>query len=327
MRFLGRLSLGLIFLMVLLVAGFRLAAHLREDLTLEQARPDGGRMIQSGDVAIHGQELGPADGPLVVMIHGTAAWSELWKPTMRVMADAGFRVVAIDLPPFGYSGRPDTARYDRVSQSARLAALAKALGRRPILVAHSFGAGAAVEAALRSPEAFAGLLVVNGAIGLDAPPPGWATRTLAGNRSLRRWITPLTVTNPLLTRRALISLVHVKSAATPEIADILRAPLAREGTTEAVADWLPNLLSTTPDARSLDPAAYAGLTLPTALIWGDRDTVTPPAQGRRLAGLIPGATYHELPEVGHIPQIEAPDAFQGLLLDVLATMLPEPARN
>src|SRR5262249_32879499 len=42
----------------------------------------------------------PPDGVPVVLIHGTAAWSELWRATIDALAAAGFHVVALDLPPF-----------------------------------------------------------------------------------------------------------------------------------------------------------------------------------------------------------------------------------
>jgi pimeloyl-ACP methyl ester carboxylesterase len=62
--------------------------------------------------------------------------------------------------------------------------------------------------------------------------------------------------------------------------------------------------------------------LPLAVIWGDRDTITPLDQGRRLASLAPGATLDVLPGVGHIPQIEDPRAFQEALLRVLRRVRP-----
>jgi len=62
---------------------------------------------------------------------------------------------------------------------------------------------------------------------------------------------------------------------------------------------------------------WAQLELPVRLIWGDKDHVTPLAQGNVLAGLIKGATLTVLPDTGHIPQIEAPIRFQRALIDAL----------
>ena len=70
-------------------------------------------------------------------------------------------------------------------------------------------------------------------------------------------------------------------------------------------------------AASEDPAVYRALAMPVVVIWGDRDTITPLEQGQRLAGLAPGAQLLVLDGVGHIPQIEAPQRFNDLLLKVV----------
>ena len=51
-----------------------------------------------------------------------------------------------------------------------------------------------------------------------------------------------------------------------------------------------------------------------ALLWGDEDAVPPLEQARDLQTLLPQARLTILPELGHIPQIEDPDAFDAALL-------------
>jgi pimeloyl-ACP methyl ester carboxylesterase len=50
------------------------------------------------------------------------------------------------------------------------------------------------------------------------------------------------------------------------------------------------------------------LAIPVKVVWGSEDAWIPPATGRRLAGLIPGASYVEVPDAGHLMQYEAPVA-------------------
>lgn len=111
----------------------------------------------------------------------------------------------------------------------------------------------------------------------------------------------------------LLSFIADPAAATPERVAVYQRPLSVEGTTRAMGQWLPALLTPREPARSEDPAAYAGLSMPVLLIWGDRDTVTPLAQGQRLATLAPRAELAVLTGVGHIPQIESPSRFEELL--------------
>jgi len=60
--------------------------------------------------------------------------------------------------------------------------------------------------------------------------------------------------------------------------------------------------------------------VPTSLIWGDRDEVTPPAQGRALNQLIAGSAFTIINDVGHIPHIEAPDRLHEVLLGELTKL-------
>ena len=51
----------------------------------------------------------------------------------------------------------------------------------------------------------------------------------------------------------------------------------------------------------------AALQIPALLIWGEHDKFVPAADGRRLAAMIPGSRYAELPDCGHFPSLEYPE--------------------
>ena len=132
------------------------------------------------------QEKGPADGIPVVLFHGTAAWSELWWRTTDALAAGGFRVIALDLPPFGFSDRPGT--YTRADQAARVNDVLGALKAAPaIIVGHSFGAGAATELVMRYPDRARALVLVDAALGLTAPPSDPPALRAAEMDSRRCW--------------------------------------------------------------------------------------------------------------------------------------------
>ncbi|TRW95071.1 alpha/beta hydrolase [Paracoccus sp. M683] len=310
--------LGLLIGVVLVAAGFRVAAALRESDPLQVVLPAEGRIVQTDAGALHVIEMGPPDGPPLLFLHGTAAWSGLWQPVLGAMAAQGYRAIALDMPPFGFSERSPGDSHDRAAQAARILALLKALQVRPVLVAHSFGAGPGVEAVMQAPDAFAGLVVVDGALGIGGAAGSADLPLPLKNRFLREVIVANTVTNPFLTRRLLASFLHVKSAATEEVATVLRQPMTRQGSTAAFAAWLPSLLVPDRGAQSVRAASYGALCLPTVFLWGAEDTVTPLDQGREAAALVPGAALLVMSGVGHIPQLEAPDVFLtalGMALD------------
>ena len=74
-------------------------------------------------------------------------------------------------------------------------------------------------------------------------------------------------------------------------------------------------------------ADLAGIGVPTLLIGGEFDRVAAPAVMKQMAATIPQARYAELPGIGHLMNLEAPEAFDGLLLDFLNQPAPDRARE
>lgn len=324
MRFIIKTLVSLLVLVSAVLIAARLAAHMRETEPLEAVVPQEGRLIETALGGVFVLEEGDGDAPVVLFAHGTAAWSGLWQPVLKEIGADGWRAVAFDMPPFGFSERARDGDYSRTRQAERILALVEALGTRPILVAHSIGAGPGVEAVMQRPDAFAGLVVVDGALGLNSHESRKDLPFPLRFGPLREAVTALTMNNPLLTGTFLRQLINVDEAATDEVLTVLKAPFVRQGTTASYADWVPSLLVSPQDALSTRPANYAALSLPLVYIWGEEDTVTPLAQGEALARSTPGARLLMIPDSGHIPQIETPDTFLLVLRDALGFISPGP---
>ena len=314
------MGLAVIAVVALALGFFRLQASEREVATAQDAAPRTGRYVAAGDVAMFVQEAGPADGAAVVFVHGTGAWSETWRESLTTLARAGYRAVAIDLPPFGYSQRPAQPLYGKHDQGKRIVAALDALGiSRAVLVGHSFGGGPTVEAALIAPQRVRGLVLVDAVLGIlpedgQHEPASPLLRAVLAAEPLRDAIVATFLTNPRFTRNLLQTFIHDHAHATDARVAIYRQPLAVKGTTEAVGQWLPAMLAPAGPAASEDPASYGKLAMPVIVIWGDLDAITLLSnQGRRLAQLT-GAELHVIERVSHIPQIEDPAKFNELLL-------------
>lgn len=318
LRWSGNGLLVLVLALILLITAFRMAASIRETGTRGELAPRSGELVSTRSGGVFVQRKGPADGVPVVLFHGTAAWSELWRQTSDALASAGFHVIALDLPPFGFSDRP--GNYTRQDQAARISDVLGALKTPPaIIVGHSFGAGAATELVMRHPERARGLVLVDAALGLtSAPSPApWVIQP----QWIREILVSLTITNPAATGMLLKSMIAKKERALPEYAAILQWPLTQRGSTSDIAEWLYYFLGSDTAAASADRAAYAKLSAPVAILWGDRDTVTPVEQARDLQTLLPaGSELTLLPGLGHIPQIEDPSLFNDALLKTLAKL-------
>lgn len=322
---LKRILLALAALVIVVPLGLRGAAWLRESASAAEAMPAEGRLVATamGDVYI--EEAGPVGGVPVLLMHGSVGWSGLWRETLEALGGAGYRAIAFDLPPMGFSARDPVGDYGRVRQAQRVLALAEAMGIRPVMAAHSFGAGPGVEAVMRKRGAFRALVVIDGALALGGHEREgrlpWALRP----EWLRQVAISATVTNPLAIKPLLALFLHRKDRANDHYAEILLRPGAVAGTTAELARWLPALLVPPRDAQSTRAEAFRALDMPTAIIWGREDTTTPLAQGVELQALIPGADLIVLDDVGHIPQIEDPALFNAALIAALEKLV-DPGR-
>ncbi len=319
-RFVFRGFLLLATLLVVGCVGFWVAAQFRETDMRDLVVPDVGRLVDVAGVQVYVEEAGEAAAPPVLFVHGSVGWSGLWRDQLSDTSQDGFRAIAFDLAPMGFSDRDPVGGYGRVRQADRITALTRAMDIRPILVAHSFGAGPALEAVLRAPERYAGLVIVCGAIGLESHVAGGTLPAILRPILVREIGIASTMGNPWALAPLVRMFLHRKDSLTDAQVDILRQPLRLEGTTAFLSAWLPTLLVPPKDAQSTRSAEIAGAKVPIAFVWGAEDTVTPLDQGQALADLLPDAPLIVLEDVGHIPQIENPAGFSAALSQALRSV-------
>lgn len=320
----GWLLLGLVVAVILAPAGFWVGSRVRETETADRLAPRSGRFVVTRSGRVFVQEAGPADGPAVLLVHGMAGWSELWRATLDELGGRGYRAIAIDLPPFGFSDRDPASDYSRPVQAERLRDLVDALGlSRIVVVAHSIGAAPVVEAAMRYGDRFRGLVLVCGALGLadegEAPGATWVEGVL-GLPVLRDPLVASTVTNPMLTQALFRRLVAREDAVDDRVTAVLQRPMALRDSTPEMGRWLRGVVAPAPGALSVRRGNYGAVSIPTRLIWGELDGITPLAQGEEARRLFPDATLTVLAGVGHVPQIEDSGAFHRVLVDALRVL-------
>lgn len=255
-------------------------------------------------------------GPAVVLLHGLASSIYSWRHTIPAVATAGFRVIAIDNKGFGFSDRP--ARGYANADYVRLTlALLDSLGiAEAVLVGNSMGAQIAVEVALAEPDRVSGLALLD-ASGLGIRYPlllrvaRWPVvgRMAAGLRN--RW----------LTTRILRSLYADPDNVTAAVVDQYYAPVAEPDFGRAVRAVLREYRFDALRGRDLIMRA------PTLVLWGEHDRLIPPAVGRTLAAGIERVAFFMVPGAGHMPQEEAPDSTNRLLITFLAEGLPRVPEN
>jgi pimeloyl-ACP methyl ester carboxylesterase len=293
------------------------------------SKPPEGRpltIISADGTALHAEAFGPDDGPTVVLAHGWTENLDYWTYETKALSERGLRVVAYDLRGHGDSAPAPGGDYSIERFGEDLEAVLEAAlheGQHAVIAGHSLGAMAVVAWARDfDVERRAGAAaLINTGVGdliadqLLVPVPAVAqalNRTIAvhgflGSRApLPRFSTPLTA--------ALIRYVAFGPTATPA----------------QVAFYERMLIACPPDVRASIGIALSKLelsealprlTVPTAVIAGENDRLTPAAHARRIAEKLPQLEQLlVLPQTGHMAPLERPDAVIGTL-EALATKI------
>ncbi len=129
--------------------------------------------IPTNGIHLHAAEAGPADAPLVLLLHGFPEFWYSWRNQIAPLAARGFHVVAPDLRGYNLSDKPEgVAAYDLDHLAADIAGLVGHFGRDSFSVAgHDWGAAVAWWLAGAHPQRVDRLAILNAphpAVWLDA---------------------------------------------------------------------------------------------------------------------------------------------------------------
>jgi YbgC/YbaW family acyl-CoA thioester hydrolase len=232
------------------------------------------------------------EGPAVLFIHGYPLDRSIW--THQLAALDGWSRIAPDLRGMGQSDAPDLG-YSMETYAADLAALLDLLGVDDVvLVGHSMGGYVAFEFLRSWRNRVRGLVLVDTRAEPDTPEArknrdaAAATAREKGAEAIAEAMLPKMLgTSTRAGAPATVERVRAMMAATP-VAGIV-------GALGAMRDR--------PDSTPLLPE-LAGI--PSLVIVGDEDEITPAAQARAMADAIPGASLVVIRSAGHLPTMERP---------------------
>jgi pimeloyl-ACP methyl ester carboxylesterase len=247
-------------------------------------------------------------GPTVLMLHGIGGGHLAFAPQVETLASSGYRAVAWDMPGYGHSAPIEPYTFKGLAQSCIL--LIESLKcRQVVLLGHSMGGMVAQEVVARRPDLVSRLILAGTSPAFGKPDGDWQREFIAQR------------TAPLDAGR---SMAQLAETLVPQMIGPASLP---EGVRLATA-----CMGQVPAAtyrRALDCIAtfdrrsnLRNITVPTLVVAGEHDRDAPPAMMKKMAEGIAHSTFIEMKGIGHLQNLEAPDDFDGLVLNFLA--LPQP---
>lgn len=257
-------------------------------------------LVPAGETRVRTLTAGSGDTTLV-LLHGYGEHLLTWRSVVDPLARR-YRVVALDLPGFGASDKPDR-EYSLEFLAAEVGAFLSRWAQPPtVLVGHSMGGAIATRLAVTRPDLVHGLILIAPAglrIGLgpiaDDPTPARAA-SIGAWEAARAFVTPLHDPDWLREPAELAGY------------DPTTDPAFRRAAARALLEF---------DFEGIGED-FARIPQPTLLIWGSADPVIPIEVGEEVAAMLPCRRWEVLRRTLHRPQVERPDTVVSLVLDFLA---------
>lgn len=245
-------------------------------------------------------EGGPAGAPPLLLLHGVGADKDNWTRVGAKLTKR-YRVYAVDLPGFGESSKPAGGHYRIEDQVANVAAIAKVLKlERFDLGGNSMGGWISAAYAIAHPEQVKSLWLLDPAGVHSAQDSEMITLIKNGQPP------------PLFARNVedFHRLIHFAMEDPPFIPAPVAAVLAKRQADNYALNVVifKQLREDSPPLDSQLAALPAPLATPTLITWGDHDRLLHVSGAEILHKLLPNSTVAILPNIGHLPMLEAPAA-------------------
>ena len=252
-----------------------------------------GRSSEPSDrVTVNGVSLAietRGSGPAIVFIHGFPLDRHIWRHQLDTLT--GYRRIAYDLRGLGQSDAPDLG-YSIAMYADDLAGLLDALGEdRVVLCGLSMGGYIGFEFLRRYRSRVRGLILMDTRAEADSAEGRKARDVLVGRV---REQGAMAAAEAMLPR-------FFTPVVPPEIIEAIRAMIL-----SAPVPGIVGALTAMRDRPDSTPLLGALLGIPTLVVVGQEDVITPPAISEAMAAALPEGRLVEIPGAGHLPCVEQP---------------------
>lgn len=278
-------------------------------------------LIPTKQVHVEGGDIRYIDegaGDPLVLVHGIPTSSFLWRHMIKDLSAYG-RVIAPDLPGFGFSDPPQNGDYSISNYARLLESFLEALSIEPAtLICHDYGGPIVMTYALRNPEKYKKLIILDTFLHNDLPPLPLSMK-IAGIRPFGEIFMGLG--GESIARTGLMDGVTDNSLISE---DIVKRYYLPEGTPEKLNKTMLGTLRVDYEKDiGFIEKNIGTIEKPTLIIWGDKDKFLPLYLGKRILQNIRGSKLEVIPNCGHFVPEEKPETATKIIMEFLGCKEPD----
>ena len=296
-----------------LAAMFLVVAGCSSQEKTEQP-PEGTHMKQVSVDGIDISYIEKGEGNPMVFVHGIPTSSFLWRDMIEELSAHG-KVIALDLPGFGFSDPPPNGDYSISSYARILESFLEALSiEQATLVCHDYGGPITITYALNNPEKYDRLIILDTFLHTELPPFPLSMKIIRirplGEMVIKLW-------GQDIARWALEEGVMDKSQISDALVQRYYAP---DGDPDKMNKTMLGTLRVdyTEDLEFIEKNLKT-IEKPALILWGDNDKFLPLYLGEKIHKDIAGSKMEILPNCGHFIQEDQPEQATEIIVEFLGS--------
>jgi len=253
------------------------------------------------------------DKPPVLLVHGFSGSTYTWRHTVSALTSAGHKVVAVDIPPYGYSDRNPKINSSFSSRAKLLHAFLKTFGDtiKWHIAGHSMGGGIVQALAILYPEQIQSVTFANGALFTTMEKSAALAPALLRFPPLERFLVvvgeQIFITEKRVTK--LLESAYGVQALPEDVSAYLKA-LEVPGTSLAI-------IRSMTKSKEIEALDASKLQTPGIAIWGDKDTWVPLEYSRKALEMMPHIALEIIEGSAHCPMETHYEMFNSIFLGFL----------
>jgi len=278
------------------------------------------RFVETNGIKLHVMEAGPADGPMLLFLHGFPEFWYAWRKQLSYFAKKGYLVVAPDQRGYNLSDKPQEITAYKIDELAKdIVGLIDAYQRERIfLVGHDWGASVSWWVALKYPERIAKLVIMN------VPHPKVMAKTLFTNpRQMQKsWyifyfqlpgaVEKFASANSYAWPVNLLAATSRPGAFQPEELEEYRKAYMQPGAFSAMVNWYRAMIQT-----QQEPPKSFDATMPMILVWGMKDVALLSEMADESMAFCKQGRLVTFPDASHWIQHEEADRVNALIAEFI----------